>query len=456
MDNKELFFSNQNQNFTYEQVQKKVLKETAYDVSKNRNFRSNYNKMALLVFENTPDENKNLVNLNNLLIEKSSNYFCKLINNRKNKSQSKTQSNSINQPRNLPPSVPLPNPPVQSAPTSNVLPFTLNDDFISEISNTDQALYTNTDTLKDNDTKNTMALLEEASKNREIEMDRFTKQFEMLKQNSLSRDSNNNSNTNSNNMSLGRDDALIDTRVDYVQADPSELYRKKNDLTNRMVESMTENNISGNNISLDTNEKGIKEEINKNILTQGKVDEVNNSLYQNTKYSFDRRPSQLVVIQKQFSGDSSINFTESLIEPLIIDKHSDVFLEFINIQNIEYGTDTHIEKINCFALQIDELPLKTASNNIDLYDKYIIPNDSFGLTDNSADGGNDIQTAESYNIKLKSNYMCTINPMKLSTFTVKLYGLQGTTLELLKNNQHGSNSVSEGQLIIGLYIVKHQ
>ena len=50
--------------------------------------------------------------------------------------------------------------------------------------------------------------------------------------------------------------------------------------------------------------------------------------------------------------------------------------------------------------------------------------------------------------------MCSITPRKLSKLTVKLYGLQGSTLALLKNNQDGANSVSNGQLIIGLYVVK--
>ena len=45
-------------------------------------------------------------------------------------------------------------------------------------------------------------------------------------------------------------------------------------------------------------------------------------------------------------------------------------MEFINLQNIEYGNDAHLEKINCFALEIDELPLKTASNNENLKDKF--------------------------------------------------------------------------------------
>ena len=78
------------------------------------------------------------------------------------------------------------------------------------------------------------------------------------------------------------------------------------------------------------------------------------------------------------------------------------------------------------------------------------------MTDNSADGGNDTSTAESYNIKLKSNYMCSITPRKISQLTVKLYGLQGSTLTILKNNSDATSGspAGSGQLIIGLYVVK--
>jgi len=247
-------------------------------------------------------------------------------------------------------------------------------------------------------------------------------------------------------MSIGRDDALIDTRIDNIKADPIDLYRKNNEITNKMIDTMTDNNIEGNLVG--SNRIDLEEHIDKETVSN-----VNTNFYQNTKY-FEKRSAQLIVIQKAFTSDNEISFSEDLMEPLIVDSDSDVFLEFINLQNIEFGTDTHLENINCFALDIEELPLKTSSNNEKLNDKYIIPNESFGLTDNSGDVAANATAAESYNIKLKSNYMCSITPRKLSKFTIKLYGLQGSTLALLKNNADAANSVVSGQLIIGLYIVK--
>ena len=482
-DIKELFFSKNNLDFTFEQVRKNVQNNNAYDINKNRSLKQNYNKMSLLVFDNMSIDNRNLVNLNNILVEKATQYFSKLINNRKEVSpnSSSVQSNSFPSVNNMNKQyndmlqnrksdeipqqgspqmyMPLQNNTKNSNNTNNtnntqnqtivnnesninILPFTLSDEFINEINNSDQPIYNNMKTLEKNEDKDPMALMKEQANNRDIEMQRYTKQLEQLKQNSLNTQPN--TFNNNNKMSIGRDDALIDTRIDNIKADPSDLYRRKNEITTKMIDTMTDNNIEGNIIT--NNHIDLEEHIDKETITN-----VNTNFYQNTKY-FEKRSAQLIVIQKSFTGTNEISFAEDLVEPLIVDSDSDIFLEFINIQSLDYEGDNHIENINCFALEIDELPLKTASNNVDLNDKYIIPNETYGLTDNSADLAASATTAESYNIKLKSNYMCSITPRKLSKFTVKLYGLQGSTMKILKNNP--GTGIIEGQLIIGLYVVK--
>jgi len=480
-DIKELFFSKNNVNFTFEQVRKNIQNTNGYDINKNRSFKTNYNKMLLLVFENTNDDNKNLVNLNNLVVEKTTNYFNKLINNRNEVSgnASSVQSNSFpsvnnmnkqyndiiqqrksdESPKQGEPQMYMPirsntqlqennnvrrETVVTNESNINVLPFTLSDEFINEVNNADQPIYNNMKTLEKNEGQDPMMLMKEQANNRDIEMQRYTNQLDQLKQNSLNTQPN--TFNNNNQMSIGRDDALIDTRIDNIKADPIDLYRKNNEITNKMIDTMTDNNIEGNLVG--SNRIDLEEHIDKETVSN-----VNTNFYQNTKY-FEKRSAQLIVIQKAFTSDNEISFSEDLMEPLIVDSDSDVFLEFINLQNIEFGTDTHLENINCFALDIEELPLKTSSNNEKLNDKYIIPNESFGLTDNSGDVAANATAAESYNIKLKSNYMCSITPRKLSKFTIKLYGLQGSTLALLKNNADAANSVVSGQLIIGLYIVK--
>ena len=102
-DIKDLFFSKNNLDFTFEQVRKNVQNNSAYDINKNRSLKQNYNKMSVLVFENTNNDNKNLVNLNNMLVEKATKYFNKLINNRKEVSPnaSSVQSNSFPSVNNM-------------------------------------------------------------------------------------------------------------------------------------------------------------------------------------------------------------------------------------------------------------------------------------------------------------------------------------------------------------------
>ena len=496
-DIKNLFFSKNNLDFTYEQVKRKVNQNVDYDITRNNNFKNNYNKMSLLVYNNTAEEDRNLVHLNNLLVEKSGNYFCKLINNKRNKKSdgnkitgNSTQYGTINmmdQTRNnqlkkqsanmsegdtnlyMPQSNNLSNSNINSnGSVSNnnntnksktLLPFTLSDEFIQEVENSDNSLYNNMDTLRNNESKDPMALMAEKETNRELEMARYTKQLEQLKEKSLntnpnyvpSAESELNAQYQPTKMSIGRDDALIDTRVNLVEADPQELFRKNEDLTNRITASMEINTIGNNGVDNTLLDKLTKSRLDDNKLTQERVEEVNNRLFQNTKYSFDRRPAQLVVIQQDFSDNADISFKADLVEPLILDGHADVFLEFISFQNIQFSTDSHLENINCFALQIDEFPLKTSSNNSELKDKYIIPNEAYGLTDTSGDVAANATAATTHNVKLKTNYMCTVNPMKISSLNVKVYGLQGSTFSILKG--HTADPLTS-QIIFGIYIRK--
>ena len=489
-DIKNLFFSKNNLDFTYEQVKKKVSQNVNYDISRNNNFKNNYNKMSLLVYNNTSSDDRNLVHLNNLLVEKSGNYFCKLINNKRNKKNNQNQIsgnptqygtiNMMDQERNLQiktqsSNIPegntnlyMPKQNITTNTNSNtnsntksnsLLPFTLSDEFIQEVENSDNSLYNNMNTLRNNEDKDPMALMVEKENNREIEMARYTKQLEQLKEKSLNINPNHIPNANNElntqyeptKMSIGRDDVLIDTRVNLVEADPQELYRKNEDLTDRMTASMTINTIGNNSVDNTLLDKLTKSRLNDNKLTQERVEEVNNRLFQNTKYNFDRRPAQLIVIQKDFADDADISFKADLVEPLILDGHADVYLEFISFQNIQFATDSHLENINCFALEIDEFPLKTSSNNSKLKDKYIIPNEAYGLTDTSGDVAANATAASTHNVKLKTNYMCTVNPMKISSLNVKIYGLQGSTFSLLKGH---TDDPLTSQVIFGIYIRK--
>jgi len=190
------------------------------------------------------------------------------------------------------------------------------------------------------------------------------------------------------------------------------------------------------------------------------VENAEKELYQGTK-KYNRKPAELIVVTNEtlIANTDNVTFKADLIEPIIIDKPADVFLEFLNLQDIIRGQPntegddvTHLESINCFALKIDEFNTSTASNVNHLKDKYIIPNDTFGTSDYGAEGDG-VDDATTYNIKLKSNYMCTINPMEISSLTINLYGLVDGDLTFLKGK---GSSPGKGKVILGLFLKKHK
>jgi len=113
------------------------------------------------------------------------------------------------------------------------------------------------DILNSNDNKDPMELMEQERINREKQFKEFNEQFKKQKQNSLQPSFNEDNNAD---FSIGRDDALIHTRVNSVNVDPLDLYRKNEEMENRMLESMTNNNISQTHNNLENN---ISDSLNK-------------------------------------------------------------------------------------------------------------------------------------------------------------------------------------------------
>ena len=62
------------------------------------------------------------------------------------------------------------------------------------------------------------------------------------------------------------------------------------------------------------------------------------------------------------------------------------------------------------VLDISELNVKTTTNNVFMKDKFVLPNENTAAT-----GTNKIMKYH-----LKSNYICTVNPQKISSLTFKL------------------------------------
>ena len=290
-----------------------------------------------------------------------------------------------------------------------------------------------------------------------------------------------------NRQNINNNDALQNTNNQHVEIDNNfmeQLYEnnKNADIDPKLLNKMSDNYLNApnddednlinsyQNLELnikdrsendqlptyDSNIDNLKidytsEKVNKN------VENVEKEFYQGTK-KYNRKPAELIVVTSEtlIGGTDEVTFKADLIEPIIIDKPADVFLEFLNLQDITKAND-HLESINCFALKIDEFNTSTASNVNHLKDKYIIPNDTFGTSDYGAEGA-DANDATTYNIKLKSNYMCTINPMEISSLTIKLYGLVGGDLAFLKGKTtgEGEEAVDSGKVMLGLFLKKHK
>ena len=95
-DLKNLFFAKNNQDFLFNLANKQVNRHHNYDISKHKGFKQNFQKMALIVFNSTPEEKKNVVSLNEILVEKSTQYFNKVIETKKNRSGVLLNSQDLN------------------------------------------------------------------------------------------------------------------------------------------------------------------------------------------------------------------------------------------------------------------------------------------------------------------------------------------------------------------------
>lgn len=198
--------------------------------------------------------------------------------------------------------------------------------------------------------------------------------------------------------------------------------------------------------------------------TSEQIKQEGTELYRNTSFHNQRELGKLIYIDTGALGaDNSINnISVNLVEPVVIDGASDVYVEFIGLHDLKTGTGVaqHIEGINLIGLKIDEIPVNVGTTNSNLLGYYLFPNETYGTNDNSADvqgaEGDASQSTRSdattYTIKLKSNYYTTVTSGKYSTFTISLLGLTfnlgADNYDFLKANSNA------GRLVIGLFFKK--
>ena len=495
------FLETENFKYLIKFVFNDVKQKTNYDISNNKKYIGIFKKLVQTIHQKNMNKRVTKEYLNSVVIDKCIPFIIKQLDK---ETPQNTQFNNYNkQPINI-----------SNRPTGSRKPNTNNNDFSYLTLQDDTTQFTNNivDNISgissrngekidfssrmkdfqdsrgmDDPRQNQLKSVNEivgAQSNDEEKID-FAKKMQEL-QNERNYVNQNDSMVNfeqqHNSQNIKNNDALQNTNNQNVKIDNSfmeQLYEnnKTNDIDPKLLNKMSENYLNApsddednlinsyQNLELNIKDRSENDQLptyDSNIdnlkidYTSEKmyknVENVEKQLYQGTK-KYNRKPAELIVVTNEtlLASADEVTFKADLIEPIIIDKPADVFLEFLNLQDITKNND-HLESINCFALKIDEFNTSTASNVNHLKDKYIIPNDTYGTSDYGAEGGGE-NDATTYNIKLKSNYMCTINPMEISSLTINLYGLVGETLAFLKGKTTvtGDNEIVSGKVILGLF-----
>jgi len=148
-------------------------------------------------------------------------------------------------------------------------------------------------------------------------------------------------------------------------------------------------------------------------------------MYQNPGYQFERRQMKSLIVDvsggatKKYLSDPS-EFSVNLFEPLIIDKLSDIYLDNFTTYNSMLCDDNNR---SMFSLQINEFNVNSnvasTGTGQNIFNRILIPNEH-----NDVD---DVHSAVIHKGK-KMNYVCSINPGKLTTISGKITDLSGKSM----------------------------
>lgn len=137
-------------------------------------------------------------------------------------------------------------------------------------------------------------------------------------------------------------------------------------------------------------------------------------LYSNTKYSFERDESKTIVVNVPMT--TSVNtFDVALPESLIVDKHSEVYLDSLTTY---YCKTSKGDGDNMgFILSIDQFEIKSVSNTSSIGRSIFIPNDQNIPAGTSPFA--DLAISKTHKGK-KLNYICSINPTNINRISGKI------------------------------------
>jgi hypothetical protein len=175
------------------------------------------------------------------------------------------------------------------------------------------------------------------------------------------------------------------------------------------------------------------------------------SFYQNTNYSSDRTTRKTIIIDILIGTDTTFN--EELHEPLIIDKHCEVYLEAMTTWR---AIDSYSNDNMGFVLKVDEFAMRSVSNKSTSNAGLIIPNElgqmgSWSMVEGTltyaAVTTGQLSLSKSHKGK-KLNYICSMNPTKLTKISGSLTDLNTTT--------PASAFITEGRVLLEFVFISKE
>lgn len=137
-----------------------------------------------------------------------------------------------------------------------------------------------------------------------------------------------------------------------------------------------------------------------------------NELYSNTNYSFERDESKTIIINVPMTTTSH-TFDVTLSESIVIDKKSDVLLDSLTTHNCK--TSNNSEENIGFIFTINEFQVRSVSNTSSIGRAVFVPNEQ---------SSGHVDISKTHKGK-KLNYICSINPITINRITGKITNING-------------------------------
>ena len=140
------------------------------------------------------------------------------------------------------------------------------------------------------------------------------------------------------------------------------------------------------------------------------MDEQGFNYFENSRYIDNRIQRKTLIIDKEILTTTDIS--ETLEEPIAINKESEIYLDSFTTLDAKQNT---VANQMAFVLKINEFPVQTISTKQGQNGKIIIPNEQ-----GSASKAVTIHKGK------KLNYICSINPTKITKITGSITNLADT------------------------------